>query len=156
MVKIIGLAKEDIERQGSAATLPKDKILPEMVESIYPAAAFDTNRHNRRINDEYYFDASSPAKMPVNNTTDAVREVSRYFFGTDAERVNDLLNGVSNIKQHINDKLVAVNYQLGLYREGLDKVYVPTPEQNLQERNKAWADIERSRAVDNDLGLSPG
>ncbi|WFF38414.1 hypothetical protein LU290_09210 [Moraxella nasibovis] len=94
--------------------------------------------------------------MPVNNTTDAVREVSRYFFGTDAERVNDLLNGISNIKQHINDKLAAVNYQLGLYREGLDKVYVPTPEQNLQERNKAWADIERSRDVDNDLGLSPG
>ena len=43
-----------------------------------------------------------------------------------------------------------VNYQLGLYREGLDKVYVPSPQENLAEKNKAWAEIAKS----DDLGLS--
>lgn len=154
MVKIIGLAKEDIESQGTAGTLPKDKILPEMVESIYPASAFDTNKHSRAISEEYYFNANSPAHMPVNNTTNAVREVARHFFGTDSTRLNDMLNGVSNVKQYINDRLVSVNYQLGLYREGLDNVYVPSVEENLKYKNKAWAEIE-SQDENDRLYISP-
>lgn len=154
MVKIIGLAKEDIESRGAVGSLPKDKILPAMIESIYPASAFDTNKHSRVISEEYYFNANSPAHMPVNNTTKAVREVARYFFGTDSTRLNDLLNGVSNVRQYINDKLVSVNYQLGLYREGLDTVYVPSVEENLEYMNKAWADIERHDENDR-LYISP-
>lgn len=156
MVKIIGQAKEDIENQGAKSNLPKDKISPQMIESIYPAGAFDTNKHNRRINNEYHFDAYSRANMPINNTTKAVREVVRHFFGTDNERINDLLNGVSNIKEQINDRLVATNYQIGLYREGLDKVYVPTVEENLEAKNKAWAEIEKSRNFSDNLGITPG
>lgn len=150
MVKIIGLAKRDIEEKGMQKTLPKDKIIPEMVMSIYPAAAHDNSKIGRRIRDEYYFDASSPAKMPVNNMTDSVREVIRYFFGTDNRNLENMLNGVGNVKEIINDKLVAVNYQIGLYREGLDKVYVPSPAERDQDRNLAWSEI----AKNSELGLS--
>ncbi len=142
-MKIIGLAKQDIENQGSKPSIPGNLVVPELVESIYPAAAIDSIKASRRIESEYFFDADSPASMPVNHLTESVKEVVRHFFGQKSKMTKELINGSVRVRDHITEQLTATNYQLSLYREGLAKSYEPSAEANLEEKNKAWAEIAK-------------